>query len=112
MRGGWKPSSSVRVPHRPDRRVDGPLVAWRRGSDKSGKETYSNGDLGYATVRPRPLLLTPPLLSRGRALTDDFHQHQHSAAEHRTRSVCLGIPLATCTLPVGVCYRTYLLTYL
>jgi len=54
-------------------------------------------------------LLTPPLLSRGRALTDDFHQHQHSAAEHRTRSVCLGIPLATCTLPVGVCY---LLTYL
>ena len=60
-------------------------------------------------VRPRPLFgCAPPLLSRGRALTDDFHQHQHSAAEHRTRSVCLGIPLATCTLPVGVCY---LLTY-
>jgi hypothetical protein len=30
-------------------------------------------------------------------------------AEHRTRPVCLGTPLATCTLPVGA---NYLLTYL
>jgi hypothetical protein len=29
-------------------------------------------------------------------------------AEHRTRPVCLGTPLATCTLPVGA---NYLLTY-
>jgi len=65
MRGGWKPSSSVRVPHRPDRRVDGPLVAWRRGSDKSGKETYSNGALGYATVLRAP---PPPIRLRTSAL--------------------------------------------
>ena len=30
-------------------------------------------------------------------------------AQHRTRFVCLGAPLATCTLPVGM---FYLLTYL
>jgi hypothetical protein len=31
------------------------------------------------------------------------------SAEHRTRPVCLGTPLATCTLPVGA---NFLLTYL
>ena len=35
------------------------------------------------------------LLSRGRALTDDFRQFKLSTALHRTRFVCLGIPLAT-----------------
>jgi len=47
------------------------------------------------------------LLSRGRALTDDFRSLQLPTAEHRTRFVCLGA--ATCTLPVGTCpvpYRT------
>ena len=40
------------------------------------------------------------LLSRGRALTDDFRSLQLPTAEHRTRFVCLGA--ATCTLPVGM----------
>jgi hypothetical protein len=50
------------------------------------------------------------LLSRGRVLSDDFRLLQLPTAEHRARPVCLGAPLATCTLPVGM--FTYLLTYL
>ena len=87
------------------RRVGGPTGARRRSSGRRGKEMRSSGARASETGR-RPLLA----LRTARVLIDDFHRVRHLTLPPPTpRSVCLGVPLATCALPKGV---RYLLTYL
>jgi len=100
-RGGWRLSSLDRVPHRPGPRAGGPIIERTCVGGRRGRQARSSGALGCAIAHLRHFQRMTLLLSRGRALTDDFRSPQLPTAEHRTRFVFLGA--ATCTLPVGTC---------
>ena len=71
-REGWRLSSLDRVLHRPGLRAGRPIIGKTCAGGRKGRDTCSSGALGCAIAHRCLLFGVTQLLSRGRALTDDF----------------------------------------
>ena len=71
-REGWRLSSLDRVLYRPGLRAGGPIIGKTCAGGRKGRDTRSSGALGCAIAHRCLLVGVNQLLSRGRALTDDF----------------------------------------